>query len=83
MTRTVRAPRGTQLNCKNWLIEAPYRNSQVVEVALSTLSPDTLLHISVDLHTDSEWSLTKTIREWKKVKLPDLHKRPAVFVVKG
>ncbi|MEW5960505.1 MAG: urocanate hydratase [Chloroflexota bacterium] len=28
MTRTVRAPRGTQLTCKNWLIEAPYRMLQ-------------------------------------------------------
>ncbi|VAW41017.1 Urocanate hydratase [hydrothermal vent metagenome] len=28
MTRTIRAPRGTALNCKNWLIEAPYRMLQ-------------------------------------------------------
>ncbi len=28
MTRTIRAPRGAQLNCKNWLIEAPYRMIQ-------------------------------------------------------
>jgi len=28
MTRTVRAPRGAQLTCKNWLIEAPYRMIQ-------------------------------------------------------
>ncbi len=28
MTRTVRAPRGTELTCKNWLIEAPYRMIQ-------------------------------------------------------
>jgi urocanate hydratase len=26
--RTVKAPRGTQLTCKNWLIEAPYRMIQ-------------------------------------------------------
>ena len=26
--REVRAPRGTQLTCKNWLIEAPYRMIQ-------------------------------------------------------
>ena len=28
VTRTIRAPRGTQLTCKNWLIEAPYRMLQ-------------------------------------------------------
>ena len=32
--RTVRAPRGTELNCKNWLIEAPYRMIQ------NNLDPD-------------------------------------------
>jgi urocanate hydratase len=28
MTRTIHAPRGTQLTCKNWQIEAPYRMLQ-------------------------------------------------------
>ena len=28
MSRTVRAPRGLELHCKNWLIEAPYRMIQ-------------------------------------------------------
>ncbi len=28
MSRTIRAPRGTQLTCKNWLIEAAYRMIQ-------------------------------------------------------
>lgn len=27
-TRTIKAPRGTELTCKNWLIEAPYRMIQ-------------------------------------------------------
>ena len=28
MSRTIRAPRGTTLTCKNWLIEAAYRMIQ-------------------------------------------------------
>ncbi len=28
MSRTIQAPRGTQITCKNWLIEAPYRMIQ-------------------------------------------------------
>jgi urocanate hydratase len=28
MTRTIHAPRGTTLSCKNWQIEAPYRMLQ-------------------------------------------------------
>ena len=27
-TRTVRAPRGTEMRCKSWLTEAPYRMLQ-------------------------------------------------------
>jgi urocanate hydratase len=34
MARTIRAPRGTQLNCKNWQIEAAYRMLQ------NNLDPD-------------------------------------------
>ena len=34
MPRVVRSPRGTQLTCKNWLIEAPYRMLQ------NNLDPD-------------------------------------------
>lgn len=34
MARTIRAPRGTQLTCKNWLIEAAYRMIQ------NNLDPD-------------------------------------------
>ena len=34
MPRTVRSPRGTQLTCKNWLIEAPYR------MLLNNLDPE-------------------------------------------
>jgi len=34
MSRVIRAPRGTQLNCKSWLLEAPYRMLQ------NNLDPD-------------------------------------------
>jgi urocanate hydratase len=43
MARTIHAPRGTQLTCKNWLIEAPYRmlqNNLDPEVAFD---PDNLI----------------------------------------
>ena len=34
MSRVIRAPRGTKLNCKSWLLEAPYRMLQ------NNLDPD-------------------------------------------
>jgi len=62
-------------------IETPYRNNAFVETALSSLSPRTRFCIACDLTLDSEYIVTKTIGEWKKMKLPDLHKRPTVFLI--
>ncbi len=63
-------------------IETPYRNTQVVEQSLAILRSDTLLSIAVDLSAPrSQWIKTKTIGQWKRSKLPDLYKRPAVFSI--
>ena len=43
MARTVRAPRGTQLTCKNWLIEAPYRMIQNNLDPAVAFDPDNLI----------------------------------------
>lgn len=64
-------------------IEAPYRNQQVMEQAILHLQPQTMFHVSVDLRTEQEWSCTRTIANWKKSKWPDLHKRPAVFILRS
>ena len=64
-------------------IEAPYRNKQVLETAQVTLKPSTRLHIAVDLSSPEAMTITKTIGDWKKGSLPDVHKKPAVFVLLG
>ncbi|MEM7799283.1 MAG: urocanate hydratase [Chloroflexota bacterium] len=43
MTRTVKAPTGTTLNCKNWLIEAPYRMIQNNLDPMVAGDPDNLI----------------------------------------
>ena len=43
MTRTIKAPRGTELTCKNWLIEAPYRMLQNKLDAQVAFDPDNLI----------------------------------------
>jgi 16S rRNA (cytidine1402-2'-O)-methyltransferase len=62
-------------------IEAPYRNRNVVEQALKTLQPQTLLGIAVDLSSKDEYILSLSIAQWRKEKLPELHKRPAIFML--
>lgn len=61
-------------------IETPYRNLQLFEEMTTALQPTTRLTIARDITTADEWIRTKTIGEWRGEK-PDLHKRPAIFVL--
>ena len=62
-------------------IETPYRNKQLVEQAFKVLSSKTRFCIAMDLTLPNEYVVTKTIGDWRKSKLPELHKRPAVFLL--
>ena len=62
-------------------IETPYRNQHMLEALLSTCQPNTRLCVACDISLESEMIATKTIAVWKKLPLPDLHKRPAVFLL--
>ena len=62
-------------------IETPYRNKNVFDLALQQLQGQTRLGIAMDLTLESQYIFVTTIQEWKKTKVPDLHKRPAVFMI--
>ena len=62
-------------------IEAPYRNGQIVEAATSSLKPSTMLTIAIELNSTHEFVRTLSIQSWRKATLPELHKRPAVFII--
>ncbi len=62
-------------------IETPYRNKQMMEDLLVACHPDTLIGISCDLTLSTEYILTQSTAKWKNGRLPDLHKRPAVFLL--
>lgn len=62
-------------------IETPYRNKQMLEQAFRVLSPETLFGIAADLTLESEYVATKRISDWRKADVPDLHKRPAIFLI--
>lgn len=61
-------------------IETPYRNNQLLEELCKTLNSNTRLCVACDLTLETEFIKTKTIGEWKK-QLPDIHKRPAIFLI--
>jgi 16S rRNA (cytidine1402-2'-O)-methyltransferase len=69
-----------QKNCTEIFIETPYRNNQLLETLMKTCQPQTKICVAVDLTAATEMVRTKTAKEWKS-SLPDLHKRPAIFLL--
>lgn len=67
-------------NCTQVFIETPYRNTPLLNDILSTAKPETQLCIAVDITASTELIKTKNIKDWKS-KQPDLHKRPAIFLL--
>ncbi|SKA22021.1 16S rRNA (cytidine1402-2'-O)-methyltransferase [Chitinophaga eiseniae] len=61
-------------------IETPYRNNQLLKDILDHCKDHTRLCVAVDITGPEEFIKTKTIKEWRKA-LPDLHKRPAIFLL--
>lgn len=62
-------------------IETPYRNVKMIETILNALNPKTKLCIAAGITCAEEYIKTRTVAEWKKEKLPDLGKIPAIFVI--
>ena len=62
-------------------IEAPYRNAKLLEQFLQTLAPETRLTVAADLTAPAERIETRTVGEWRRMALPELNKRPAIFII--
>lgn len=62
-------------------IETPYRNLQLFDSLLKICREETKLCIASGLSTENEYISTKTIREWKKTKKPEINKIPAIFLI--
>ena len=70
-----------RLNQTQIFIETPYRNQHMLEDILSNCNPTTRLCIAKNVSLETELVISKTIAEWKKSELPDLHKQPTVFLL--
>lgn len=60
-------------------IETPYRNEKFFADLLQYLHPQTTLCIGCEVTQSTEFILTRTVQEWKKIKI-DLNKRPSIFI---
>ncbi|MDG1743942.1 MAG: SAM-dependent methyltransferase [Polaribacter sp.] len=61
-------------------IETPYRNEKMFSDLKSTLTPTTFLCIAVDITLPSEFIKSMMIKDWKHQQ-PNLHKKPAIFII--
>ncbi len=71
-----RSEQATQL-----FMEAPYRNTYTLEALLESLADQTLLCVAWDLTLPTQGVMTQTIAQWKKCTLPNLDKKPAMFLI--
>jgi 16S rRNA (cytidine1402-2'-O)-methyltransferase len=69
-----------QKSCTQIFIETPYRNNQLLETLIKTCHSQTKICVAVDLTAPTELVQTKTSQQWKKA-MPQLHKRPAIFLM--
>ena len=61
-------------------METPYRNNQLLETLLKSCHNNTRLCIASDITLSTEKIKTKTIAEWKQIKV-DIHKKPTIFLI--
>ena len=77
LEQSSRRDRETQL-----FIETPYRNGAMIDSLMATCNSQTLLCMAADVTGENETIVTRTIGEWKK-QLPNLDKRPTVFLLQA
>ena len=77
LEQSSRRDRETQL-----FIETPYRNGAMIDTLMATCNSQTLLCMAADVTGENETIVTRTIGEWKK-QLPNLDKRPTVFLLQA
>lgn len=64
-------------------IETPYRNDRMLSSLLAQCRPETLLCVATDITLSGEQIRTRSIAQWKSQPMPQLNKRPSLFLLLG
>jgi len=64
-------------------IETPYRNQSLMESLLKELKDTTSLCLAINLTGSDEFVIRHTIRDWKKIEPPSIHKKTAIFLIEA
>ena len=62
-------------------IEAPYRNVKLMEQMLQVCAAETTLTVACDITSPEEFILSLPIAQWRKAGVPDIAKRPTIFII--
>ena len=71
---------GAQKSQTQIFMETPYRNNKMAEDIIRSCKATTELCIAANLTCEDEYIKTKSIKEWTG-KLPDLSKKPTIFLI--
>lgn len=61
-------------------MDTPYRNQKLLDELIISCKFDTMLCIACNITANDEFIRTLPLAEWKKRK-PDIHKKPAIFIL--
>ena len=73
--------RATMEHQSQIFIEAPYRNVKLAEQILEVCGAESRLTVACDITSPDEVILTLKVAEWRKRGLPDIAKRPTIFIL--
>lgn len=79
--KSIRKMEAAAQNGAQIFMETPYRNEKLFEDLLKLCGKNTLLSIASNLTSDSEFTATKSIGEWKNHSKPSIHKQPTIFIL--
>ncbi len=74
-------------NCRARRIRRRFSSKRRIAIArcldtlIASCVPSTLICVAVDLTLPGETIVTRAAADWKKANAPDLHKRPAIFLL--
>lgn len=73
--------RAREENQAQLFIEAPYRNVKLFDSLVKSLAPKLRVTIAADITSPEEYIKTLTVEEWCRCGVPDIAKRPTIFIL--
>lgn len=67
--------------CTQIFMETPYRNMHLLNNLIQTLDDRTWLCVAWELTMPQQGLISEPIERWKKMPLPNLEKKPAIFLL--